>query len=245
MSRGAETPPPPQTAADRAWRCRQSPGGWRRPCTRRASGGRRCTPGTPRGCRRRGRRTGPAATCPTRPPWHGRKGGPAAVTTTGSSQAPRDAPRDKVAGDVVGDAGVDGRDDLRAVFPVDLVAVVLLGVVRRGHHDARLALEVRHGKGQVRRRADAGKEVHAHALEQESRRRALGKLAGMVPRVVPNDDRHAVAALAKGLEHVGAQALRAPAHNGGRVSPPWLPRGQPTPRLTCEAWMTVRSFIRE
>lgn len=46
------------------------------------------------------------------------------------------APGLEICRDLLGNAGVVGRNDLAAVFPVDLVAVVGCGVVGSGNHDA-------------------------------------------------------------------------------------------------------------
>ena len=62
----------------------------------------------------------------------------------------RGAGRGDARGDTRGDLGIGGRDDLAAVTQIDLVAVVIGRVVRRGHHDAGIAAEFTNRERQYR-----------------------------------------------------------------------------------------------
>ena len=87
-----------------------------------------------------------------------------------------------------GDAGVVRRDDLRAVAPVDLVAVVLRRVVARGDHHA--GARVRRGDRPRggRRRPRSVREVDAKPGATEHARGVLGELERVVARVVTDHD---------------------------------------------------------
>ena len=100
----------------------------------------------------------------------------------------RDAGEDVDVLELPGDGrGVLGRQ-LRAVRPVDLVAVVLLGIVRRGDVDARLAAVFAHGERELRRRAQGLKELDGDAVARHdagrgarSRRRKVKILYSTFP----------------------------------------------------------------
>ena len=85
--------------------------------------------------------------------------------------------------------GVVRRDDLRAVLPVDLVAVVLGRVVARGDHDAGRGAEVLHREGGERRRAGARREYERDAGGGEDAGGVLGELAAHAAPVAA--DHHA------------------------------------------------------
>lgn len=103
-------------------------------------------------------------------------------------------------------AGHLGRD-LAAVGPVDLVAVVLLGVVRRRDDDARVATQVAHGKGERRRGLKARVEIGVDTVGSEYRSRTLRELGAAMAQVMPDDDRGRVAFGRVG-EQPGGKALR-------------------------------------
>ena len=78
--------------------------------------------------------------------------------------------------------GVMGRQ-LRAVLPIDLVAVILLGVVAGGDVDARLTAILPHGKAQLRRGPQGLEDPHMDAVGGAYLRRGPGKFHGMVAAV--------------------------------------------------------------
>ncbi|MEI2650780.1 MAG: hypothetical protein V9G12_01135 [Microthrixaceae bacterium] len=92
-------------------------------------------------------------------------------------------------GDVVGDPTIGGRDDLGAVAPVDLDAVVLGRVVAGGHDDAGGGVEVADAPGDQRRRLwaryqaarDAGGFEHGDDAERVLRRAVPGVMADQHP----------------------------------------------------------------
>lgn len=72
---------------------------------------------------------------------------------------------------------------LAAVGPVDLVAVVFLGVMRRRDHDARRRAQQLGPKGHKRRRRDAREEADAVAARQKDARREVCEFGRVVARV--------------------------------------------------------------
>ena len=109
-------------------------------------------------------------------------------------------------GDGVGVLG----GQLRAVGPVDLVAVILLGVVAGGDVDARLAAVVPHGEAQLRGGAQGLENAHMDAVGGADLRRGVGKLHTVVAAV--HADGHALvhSGLPLGTDDVG-EALGGPA----------------------------------
>ena len=105
--------------------------------------------------------------------------------------------------------GVLGRQ-LRAVRPIDLVAVVLLGIVRRGHIDARLAAVFAHGERELGRRAQGLKELDGDAVARHDAGRGARKLHRVVAAVHADGDALFHGLFALGANHVG-KALRRPA----------------------------------
>ena len=89
------------------------------------------------------------------------------------------------------DLGVGRRHDLRAVVGVDLVAVVLRRVVRRGDHHAGRRAEVLHGEGEHRRGQHPRQEVGREPGGGEDRGRVAGEVERAVPGVEADDDRRA------------------------------------------------------
>ena len=122
----------------------------------------------------------------------------------------RDAGEDVDVLELPGDrGGVLGRQ-LRAVRPVDLVAVVLLGIVRRGDVDARLAAVFAHGKRELRRRAQGLKELDGDAVARHDAGRGARKLHRVVAAVHADGDALFHGLFALSADDVG-KALRRPA----------------------------------
>ncbi len=92
-----------------------------------------------------------------------------------------------------GDPGVGGRHDLGAVAEVDLVAVVLRRVVRRGDHDAGDAAEVTDRVGEHRCRERPGQQQGAQPRTRHDLGGVTGEHVGVVARVVTDHDRVALA----------------------------------------------------
>lgn len=69
-----------------------------------------------------------------------------------------------VLADVCGNVSIMGRNDLRTVVPVDLVAIILLGIVRCRNHNACLAAQLGDGKSHVRCGTDVREEMHLDTL---------------------------------------------------------------------------------
>ena len=115
------------------------------------------------------------------------------------------------------DPRVDGRDDLGAVGPVHLEAVVFPRVVAGRDHQAGRGLQVADGEGQHGRRDRAARRQHAQPSAGQHRggfgRERLGATTG----VVADDDRAGGGVRDRGLQ-VPRQAGRDPAH-GGPVHP--------------------------
>ena len=102
----------------------------------------------------------------------------------------RDRPRRRAL-DGRGDATVDRRDDLRAVAPVHLVAVVLGRVVARGdHHPGRGAVGAHRVRGHRRRPRMIG-QPHREPGGEQHRGGLLDEPLRLVPRVAA--DHHAAA----------------------------------------------------
>ena len=114
-----------------------------------------------------------------------------------------------------GDLGVEGRDDLDALpvagddaaTQVDLVAVVRGGVVRGGHHDARVRAVVAHREGGQRGRVGLGQREDAHAGGGGDAAGGRGELGGAVAGVAAHDQ-------GGGARRVGLDDL---AQAGGRA----------------------------
>ena len=105
--------------------------------------------------------------------------------------------------------GVMGRQ-LRAVLPIDLVAVILLGVVAGGDVDARLTAIFPHGKAQLRRGPQGRKNPHMDAVGGTYFRRGPGKLHGMMAAVHADGHAALLRFLALGTDDIG-KALCGPA----------------------------------
>ena len=71
--------------------------------------------------------------------------------------------------------GMLGRQ-LGAVFPIDLVTVVFLGIVAGGDVDTGLAVVFPNGKTQLRRRAQGIKNAHADAVAHHNFGSGAGKI---------------------------------------------------------------------
>ena len=80
-------------------------------------------------------------------------------------------------------------NDLSSVAPEDLVAVVLLGVVRGGHHDAALAAQLTDRIGDHWGRTQRIVEVDLDAVCREHVGRRLGKEGAVVAPVVADSYR--------------------------------------------------------
>jgi hypothetical protein len=117
-------------------------------------------------------------------------------------------------GDLRGDPEVVRRDDLRAVAPVDLVAVVLRRVVAGRHHHARGGAEVLHREGEERRRAGARRDLRGDPERGEHARGVLGELAPEDAPVVADDDAALARVIRRLREQVAAEAERRLAHHG-------------------------------
>ena len=123
-----------------------------------------------------------------------------------------------------GDLGsVLGRE-LRAVRPVDLIAVVLLGVVAGRDVDAGLRAVMPDGKAQLRRGPQRFKNAHMHAVRGHDRGGFAGKRHAVVAAVVA--DAHAALHRFRALgrdqlgkrlrrvtDDVDVHAVRAETHN--------------------------------
>ena len=84
------------------------------------------------------------------------------------------------------DSAVDRRDDLRAVAPVDFVAVVGLRVVRGSHHHTAHAALFRDGVRDKRGRDQLREHVDFIALGEKYLCSDLGVFVGVVTVVVPD-----------------------------------------------------------
>ena len=81
------------------------------------------------------------------------------------------------------------RGNLCAVGPEDLVAVVFLGIVRGGHHDAGLAAQVADGERKLRRGADIVEDIGPDAVGEQHLCGNHGKFPAAVAAVVGNGHR--------------------------------------------------------
>ena len=99
---------------------------------------------------------------------------------------------------------------LGAVLPVDLVAVVLLGIVAGGDIDACLAVVLPHGEAQLRGGAQGLEDPHMDAVGGADLSGGTGELHGVVAAVHADGHAPVLARLALGADHVG-KALGSPA----------------------------------
>ncbi len=100
--------------------------------------------------------------------------------------------------------------ELGAVLPIDLIAVVFLGVVAGGDVDARLAAVLPDGKAQLRGGAEGLEDPHMDAVGGADPGGGPGKLQGVVPAVHADGHAPLFALLALGADDVG-KALGGPA----------------------------------
>ena len=105
--------------------------------------------------------------------------------------------------------GVMGRK-LRAVLPIDLVAVILPGVVAGGDVDACLTAILPHSKAQLRRGPQGLEDPHMDAVGGAYLRRGPGKFHGMVAAVHADGHAAPLRLLALGADDIG-KALGGPA----------------------------------
>ena len=103
-----------------------------------------------------------------------------------------------------------GRGDLRTVGPISLVAVILLGVVRRRNDDDRMAFQLADGEAQLGRGAQRVEEEDVEVVRSEDVGDALGEHARIVAAVVGDGDADALAG--EVLFEVVGQTLRSGAH---------------------------------
>ena len=92
-------------------------------------------------------------------------------------------------GDARGDLGIGRWDDLAAVTEIDLVAVVIGRVVRRGDHDAGVAAEFADRKRQYRGGQGGGQHHGGDAGAGHDSGGVAGEDVGVASRVVPDHDR--------------------------------------------------------
>ena len=117
---------------------------------------------------------------------------------------------------------------LGAVRPVGLVAVVLLGVVRRRHDHTRVAFQLADRKAQLRRRTQRVEEVNIEAVRGENVRHALGEHPRIVAAVVGHGNPHLLArkvllqvvrkSLRRGANRIDVHAVRTYAHDPAKAS---------------------------
>nr|GFD48893.1 hypothetical protein [Tanacetum cinerariifolium] len=100
---------------------------------------------------------------------------------------------------------VVGRNHLRAVVPVHLEAVVLLGVVRGRDNAAALAAQVPDGKRQLGGGPQAIEQIRRNAVARKNIGYRFGKQPRIVARVV--GDGHFDFLVGKALLQVVAEAL--------------------------------------
>ena len=106
-------------------------------------------------------------------------------------------------GHLLGDGvGVVG-GQLGAVLPVDLVAVVLLGVVAGGDVDAGDAVVLTDGEGHLRSGAQGLEEPHLDAVARHDAGRLLGELSGVVAAVEADGHATLHGLLPLGLDDLG------------------------------------------
>ena len=99
---------------------------------------------------------------------------------------------------------------LRAVLPVDLVAIILLGVVAGGDVDAGLAVVLADGKAQFGSGAQGLENADMDAVGSADLSGGLGELVGVVAAVHADGDAPLLTLLAFGGDDVG-KALSGPA----------------------------------
>ena len=109
-----------------------------------------------------------------------------------------------------GDGGSVLRRQLGAVGPIDLVAVILLGVVAGGDVDARLAAVFPDGEAQLRRGTQRLEDPHMDAVGGADLGGGPGKLHGVVAAVHAQGHAPAPGVLTLGADDVG-KALGGPA----------------------------------
>ena len=105
---------------------------------------------------------------------------------------------------------VHGRGDLSAVGPGDLVAVVFLGVVGGGDHNARHGAGLADGVTHFGRRTDIVEDIHVDSVGAHHVRGDAGKFLAVVPAVVRNH--HGEPLPLHVTEDVVGQALRRHPH---------------------------------
>ena len=131
-------------------------------------------------------------------------------------------------GNLIDDVLVMRRRHLRAVGPVGLVTVVLLGVVRRRHDHARMAFQLADGEAQLGRRTQCVEEEYGEAVRGEDVGHTLGEHARIVAAVVAHGHANLLAreillqvvgqALRGGTHRVDIHAVRAHAHNAAQTA---------------------------
>ncbi|EAU68212.1 hypothetical protein STIAU_7739 [Stigmatella aurantiaca DW4/3-1] len=146
-----------------------------------------------------------------------------------------------------GDALIVRGDDLRAVAPVDLVAVVLRGIVAGGDHHRRTGPQAQRGERRQGRGHEAGEDERGDPFGGQHTRGVLGEL-GAHPAPIPADDH----APGHGLGHLGLEIARQPrrgAAHHGPVHPvgtgpqhPAQPRGAKL-QVSREAIRQVRRIV--
>ncbi len=92
---------------------------------------------------------------------------------------------------LVDDTLVMRLEHLRAVLPVRLVAVVLLGVVGSGDVHTTLTLEMTDSEGHLRRRTQGLKEVHLNAVSREDVGNRLGEHTSVITAVMTHHNSYA------------------------------------------------------
>ena len=106
---------------------------------------------------------------------------------------------------------VMGRGNLGSVFPVGLVAVILLGVMRCGNHHSALASEMAYRITEFRSGPQRIKQIYPESVCRKHICSNLGKFAAVVPAVIRNCNFYLVKILEISL-HVVGYTLRGHAH---------------------------------
>ncbi len=104
---------------------------------------------------------------------------------------------------LLGDGGGVVGGQLGPVLPVDLVAVVLLGVVAGGDVHAGDAAVLPHGEGQLRGGAEGLKNPHRNAVARHDAGGLPGELLGVVAAVVAHGHAALGGRVALGQDHFG------------------------------------------